>query len=267
MHNGEVRGGKVYFVGAGPGDPELITLRGRRILDQADLIIYTGSLTGPALFEGCKPAVTLQDSAKMHLEEIVAAMMTAARARQVVVRLHDGDPSIFGALLEQAALLAEAGIPYETVPGVSSVFAAAAALDAELTIPDLTQTVILTRMTGRTPVPEKERLRDLAAHEATLVLFLSAGLIEKAVAELKAGYPAETPVAVVYKASCSDQKIVRGTLKDIARKVREAKIHMHALIMVGKVFDSELRKEAHRYRSRLYDKTFTHRYRKAVAAK
>ncbi len=267
MRNGEIRRGRVYFVGAGPGDPELITLRGRRILDRADLIIYTGSLTGPALFEGCKPTVKLQDSAKMHLEEIVEAMMTGARAQQVVVRLHDGDPSIFGALLEQAALLAEAGIPYETVPGVSSVLAAAAALDAELTIPDLTQTVILTRMAGRTPVPEKERLRDLASHGATLVLFLSAGLIQKVVAELKAGYPEETPVAVVYKASCPDQKIVRGTLKDIARKVREAKIHMHALIMVGKVFDPELRKAAYRYRSRLYDKTFTHRYRKAVAVK
>jgi precorrin-4/cobalt-precorrin-4 C11-methyltransferase len=250
-------------MGVGPGDPELITVKARKILDQADLVVYTGSLLSPELFKSCKPTLEIHDSARMTLEEILDRLKETALAGKVTVRVHDGDPSIFGALREQMLPLEAAGLEVVTVPGVSSVFAGAAALKDELTIPELTQTVILTRMEGRTPVPEKEKLRALAQHQATLVLFLSAGLIEKAVSELKQGYPEETPVAVVYKASCPDQKIIRGTLADIAKKTRAERIGMYALIYVGKVFDQALKLEPGAFKSKLYDKDFSHGFRRA----
>ncbi len=259
--------GKVYFIGVGPGDPELLTVKGKRILEEADLIIFTGSLINRELFRETKPGAEILNSAGMHLEEILEAMIQSAREGKVVARVHDGDPSLFNALREQILPLKAAGVEYEIVPGVSSVFAAAATLKAELTIPDLSQTVILTRMEGRTPVPEKEKLRLLASHEATLVLFLSAGLIEKVVEELRGGYPEETPVAVVYKASLPEEKVVRGTLADIAEKAREKGIDMHALILVGKVFDPDLWREGLRFRSRLYDKDFSHSFRKAIGTR
>lgn len=255
--------GRVYIMGVGPGDPELITVKARKILDQADLVIYTGSLLSQELFKSCKPTVEIHDSAGMTLEEILDRLKEAALAGKVAVRVHDGDPSIFGALREQMLPLEAAGLECEIIPGVSSVFAGAAALQDELTIPDLTQTVILTRMEGRTAMPEKEKLKDLAEHQATLILFLSAGLIEKAVAELKQGYPEATPVAVVYKASRPDQKIIRGTLADIAAKVRAERISMYALIYVGKVFDPALKLEPDVFKSKLYDKEFSHTFRRA----
>jgi precorrin-4/cobalt-precorrin-4 C11-methyltransferase len=254
--------GCVYIVGVGPGDPELITVKARRILDQADVVIYTGSLLSQELFSSCKPTVEIRDSAGMALPEILERLMEAALAGKVAVRVHDGDPAIFGALREQLLPLEAAGLECVLVPGVSSFLAGAAALKDELTIPELTQTVILTRMEGRTAVPEKEKLKDLAGHQATLILFLSAGLIEKAVAELKQGYPEQTPVAVVYKASRPDQKVIRGTLADIAAKVRAEKISMYALIYVGKVFDQALKSDPAAFRSKLYDEEFSHAFRR-----
>jgi len=255
--------GRVYIMGVGPGDPELITVKARKILDQADLVLYTGSLLSRELFKSCKPTVEIHDSAGMTLPEILDRLREAALAGKVAARVHDGDSSFFGAHREQMLPLEAAGLECVVIPGVSSVFAGAAALKDELTVPDLTQTVILTRMEGRTAMPEKEKLGDLARHQATLVLFLSAGLVERAVAELKQGYPEETPVAVVYKASCPDQKIIRGTLADIAGKVRAEKIAMYALIYVGKAFDQALKSEPDAFKSKLYDKDFSHAFRKA----
>ncbi len=255
------RPGTVYILGTGPGDPELVTLKAMRIIDQADLLIYTGSLMSREMFGDIKPSAKLLDSAGMHLEQIVGAMIEASMQGQVVARVHDGDPAIFGALSEQVAPLEARGIPVEVVPGVSSVFGAAAALGAELTIPELSQTIILTRMEGRTPVPPKEKLRDLARHEATLVLYLSIVLIKRVVEDLRQGYPAETPVVVVQRATCADQRIVRGTLADIAEKVRAARMTAQALIMVGRVFAPDLRQTWTRT-SRLYDRTFSHGFRR-----
>lgn len=256
--------GKVYFIGAGPGDPELVTVKGMRLLQQADVIVYTDSLVSPELLRWARPDAEIFGSAGLTLEEIMAVLVTGAREGKTVVRMHTGDPAIFGAVLEQLVVLNREGIPYEIVPGISSVFAAAAALGAELTVPELAQTVILTRMEGRTPMPEGEKLRDLAAHRATLVLYLSAALIGRVVDELLAGgYPAGTPAAIVQRASWPDQRIVRGTLADIAEKTRAAGIRLHALIMVGQVFDPSLPVTGDQYRSRLYDRTFSHRYRRA----
>jgi len=243
----------VYFVGAGPGDPELLTLKGRRLLDAADLIIFAGSLVNPALLAGLKAEV--HDSAGMTLEEISGLMVAAHHHQRRVVRLHTGDPAIFGAIKEQMAILDREGVPYEVVPGVSSMAATAAALQAELTLPELSQTVIITRQAGRTPVPERENLTTLASHQATMMIFLSAGLIEQVVADLTAGgYPAATPVAVVEKASWPEERIIRGDLASIAQQVKAAGITKTAIIAVGQVFaEGELRAV-----SKLYDKGFAH---------
>ncbi len=257
----QVNGGTVYIVGVGPGDPDLMTIRAKQVIDKADLIIYTGSLLRQDGFEDVKPTAKLVDSAGLHLEQIVSLMREAALSGQVVARAHDGDPAIFGALSEQLAPLEAAGIQCEVVPGVTSAFAAAAALKVELTIPELSQTVILTRMAGRTPVPEGEMLRDLARHRTTLILYLSIAMIRKVVAELKTAYPEETPVAVVQRASCPDQVILRGTLGDIAGQVKAAKMRAQALIMVGPVFKPDLRQTWEKT-SRLYDKTFSHAFRR-----
>ncbi len=258
-----VKPGTVYIVGVGPGDPELMTIRAKKIIDAADLIIYTGSLLDDDGFRDVKPTAKLVDSAGLHLAEIVELMEAAARAGQIVARVHDGDPAIFGALSEQAAPLEAAGIPFEVVPGVTAAFAAAAVLKAELTIPELAQTIILTRMEGRTPVPDSEKLRDLARHRATLVLYLSIVLIDRVVAELRQGYPEDTPVAIVQRAWCRDQIIVRGTLADIAARVKEANMRAQALIMVGPVFHPDLRRTWDR-KSKLYDAEFSHGFRRAA---
>ncbi len=243
----------VYFVGAGPGDPELLTLKGRRLLDAADLIIFAGSLVNPTLLAGL--AAEVHDSAGLTLEVITGLMVTAQRLNRKVVRLHTGDPAIFGAIKEQMAALDREGVPYEVVPGVSSMAAAAAALNAELTLPEVSQTVIITRQAGRTPVPEKENLASLASHQATMMIFLSAGLIAQVVADLLAGgYPDTTPVAVVEKASWPEERIVRGTLLSIADQVQEAGITKTAIIAVGQAFAEEELQAV----SKLYDKGFSH---------
>jgi precorrin-4/cobalt-precorrin-4 C11-methyltransferase len=254
--------GTVYIVGVGPGDPELMTIRAKKVIDAADLIIYTGSLLGDDAFKDVKPTAKLVDSAGLHLEQIVELMRAAALDGQIVARVHDGDPAIFGVLSEQAAPLEAAGIPFEVVPGVTAAFSAAAALKAELTIPELAQTVILARMEGRTPVPDREKLRDLARHGTTLILYLSIVLIDRVVAELRHGYPEDTPVVVVQRAWCPDQTILRGTLADIAARVKAAGMRAQALIMVGQVFRPDLRETWDR-RSKLYDPGFSHGFRRA----
>ncbi|MEK6201537.1 MAG: precorrin-4 C(11)-methyltransferase [Desulfobulbaceae bacterium] len=249
----------IAFVGAGPGDVELITVKGRRLLDSADCIVYAGSLVNPAILTGCK-AAAIHDSAGMNLEEIIATMTTAWHTGQSGVRLHTGDPSIYGAIKEQMQRLDASNIPYIVVPGVSSAFGAAAALKAELTLPEVAQTVIITRQEGRTPVPELEKLRLLAAHQTTMLIFLSVSMIETVVLELLAGgYPNDTPVAVVEKATWDNEQVVSGTLADIAAKIRAAGISKTAIICVGRVF-GDLPLAAV---SKLYDKDFSHGSRAA----
>jgi precorrin-4/cobalt-precorrin-4 C11-methyltransferase len=247
----------VYFVGAGPGDPELITLKGCSLLKKADVVLYTGSLIPSEVLNYAGPGAVLHNSAEMVLEEIVDIMVTAAKAGQTVVRLHSGDPCIYGTLSEQMQELDRLGIAYEVIPGVSSAFAAAAVLKAELTVPEISQTVIFTRIEGQTKMPEREEVAQLASHHATLVIFLSTQYIDRVVSELCKEYPPDTPVAVVQKASWPDQKVVRGTLVDIVQKVKEAKIVWTALIIMGEA----LREGIERPQSRLYDKSFSHGYR------
>ena len=245
----------VYFVGAGPGDPELLTLKGRRLLDEADVIVYAGSLVNPVLLDGVKADV--HDSAGMDLDAIMGVMTSAAKAGKKVVRLHTGDPAIYGAIREQMQRLDRDNIAYEVVPGVSSALASAAALKAELTVPEVTQTVIFTRQAGRTPVPERESLHNLAAIQATMCIFLSVSMIEKVVTELTSGgYPTDTPVAVVEKASWPDQQIVRGILADIAEKIKNSEIRKTAMILVGRALADDATAA-----SKLYDAGFSHEYR------
>lgn len=250
--------GMVYFIGAGPGDPELITLKGRRLLDSANVVIYAGSLVNPELLKNIKAVI--YDSAKMNLDEIVSIMSGAALSGKSVVRLHTGDTSFYSAISEQIEKLRALNIPYEVVPGVSSAMAGAAALGQELTIPEISQTVIFTRMEGRTPVPVTERLSGLAKHKASMVVFLSVGMIEKVKGELLEGYPEDTPIAVIEKVSWPEQRVFRGVLKDIEKIVNDADIKKTALIYVGdslKASETSLGRE-----SRLYDKNFSHEYRK-----
>lgn len=249
--------GTVYFIGAGPGDPELITVKGMRLLEKADVVVYAGSLVTDKILMYCRQGVEAHNSASMDLAEICAILVKAAKAGCVVARLHTGDPSLYSAMREQADLLEREGVPYEVVPGVSSAFASAASLKKELTAPGITQTVIFTRMEGKTPVPEKERLSALSAHNATICIFLSISMIDKVVFELCAGgYALDTPVAVVSKATWDDELKVTGTLNDIAAKVTEAGIRKHALIIVGRSL-GDLGAEP----SRLYDSAFSHEYR------
>ena len=249
---------EVVFLGAGPGDPELITLKGRRLLDEADLIVYAGSLVNPALLDGVRAETV--DSAGLDLETIVTLMIEAARAGRRVVRLHTGDPSIYGAIREQIQRLRGAGIGCRVVPGVSSALAAAAALGVELTVPELTQTVIFTRQAGRTPVPERESLRNLAAIQASLCLFLSASLVDRAARELMAGgYPPDTPVAVVEKATWpGEERIIRGRLDTVAGQMEQARIRKTAMILVGRALADD-----DSAASRLYDPGFSHGCRRA----
>jgi precorrin-4/cobalt-precorrin-4 C11-methyltransferase len=244
---------QIYFVGAGPGSPDLITVKGSRLLSEADVIIYAGSLVNPQLLNGL--TADIHNSAAMTLDEIVALMITAHGQNKKVIRLHTGDPAIFGAIKEQMVLLDKANIPYDVVPGVSSAAATAAALKAELTLPEVSQTVIITRQAGRTPVPKKEQLRLLASHQATMLIFLSVGMVDTVMEELTAGgYPESTPVAVVEKASWPEQKIVRGDIASIAALVHEAGIKKTAMIAVGRVFGQDELQAA----SKLYDKNFAH---------
>lgn len=247
---------KVYFVGAGPGDPELISIKGKRIIDEADVIIYAGSLVNKKVLRDAKKEAFIYNSASMNLDEVIEVTKNAVFSGKMVARVHTGDPSIYGAIREQMDRLDEYNIEYEVIPGISSFLATAAALKKEYTLPAVTQTLILTRMEGRTPVPDKERIEELAKHRATMIIFLSIGAIEELATRLKAGYEENTPVAVVYKASWEEQKIVRGNLNNIARLVKEAGISKTALVVVGDFLGDEYEL------SKLYDKNFSHEYRK-----
>jgi precorrin-4/cobalt-precorrin-4 C11-methyltransferase len=249
--------GKVYFVGAGPGDPELLTLKGKRIIDGADTIIYAGSLVNRELFKDSSSP--LHDSSGMHLDEIIDLMVATTASGGSVARVHTGDPSLFGAIKEQMVRLDAFNITYEIVPGVTSAFGAAASLGVELTLPEVTQSVIITRRGGRTPVPDREHLSLLAQHQTTMMIFLSVGMISDVVDDLRnGGLDVDTPVAVVMKATWPDEKKVFGTLGDIADKVSEEGISKTAMICVGSVFG----KTALRAESKLYDKDFSHQLRK-----
>ncbi|MEK4227963.1 precorrin-4 C(11)-methyltransferase [Solibacillus sp. FSL H8-0538] len=254
---------KIWIVGAGPGDPDLITVKGLQILRTADVIMYTDSLVNEILIAKAKPDAEIIRTAGMHLQEMVDTMVDRVKAGKTIARMHTGDPAMYGAIMEQVALLKEHGIGYEVIPGVSSVFASAAAIGAELTIPDLTQTLILTRAEGRTSVPEFEKLRLLASHHCTIALFLSATLTKKIVKELQeAGWSDDTPIAVIQRATWPDQKIVRTTLIDLDEAMRVNGIRKHAMILAGWALDPNIHEKD--YRSKLYDATFTHGFRKGV---
>ena len=248
----------VHFIGAGPGDPELLTIKGKRLIDEADVIIYAGSLVNPQVLDGAKEGAKIYNSAKMTLDEVIDVMKETKEKGQTTARVHTGDPAVYGAHREQMDRLDQLGIEYDVVPGVSSFLAAAAVLKKEYTLPGISQTVILTRMEGRTPMPDGEKLADLAKHQATMIIFLSVGQIELLSETLKDSYSQDTPVAVVYKATWEDQKIVKGTLNDIAKKVKEAGITKTALTVVGGFLGDEYEL------SRLYDKHFTHEFRKGI---
>ena len=254
---------KIHFVGAGPGDAELITVKGARLLQEADVVVYAGSLVDFKLVRHYAPNARIFDSAEMNLEETTQVMTEAALAGERVVRLHTGDPSIYGAVQEQMAELDRLGLEYEVVPGVTSAFAAAAALKQELTLPEVSQTVIITRLAGRTPVPEREQLSEIAKIGSTLVIYLSVSMVEKVVEELLRGaYTPETPAAVVARATWPDEVVLEGTLADISAKVKETGIAKQALILVGDVLAA--RRDGLRAKSLLYDKTFTHGRRDGI---
>lgn len=247
----------VHFIGAGPGDPELLTIKGKKLIDSADVIIYAGSLVNKKVLDDRKENAVVYNSAYMTLPEVIQVMKAAEEKGQSVARVHTGDPSIYGAIREQMDALDALGISYEVVPGVSSFLAAAASMKKEYTLPGVSQTVILSRLEGRTPVPEKEKILSLAKHHATMIIFLSVGKIEVLVQLLSESYEKDTPVAVVYKASWPDERIVYGTLETIANKVKAAGIRKTALVVVGDFLGSEYEL------SKLYDQNFETEYRKA----
>ena len=249
---------QVYFVGAGPGDPDLITVKGQKLLSEADVVIYAGSLVNPAILAITPPGCEIHNSASMTLDEVIGVMKAAVAQGKKVIRLHTGDPSIYGAIQEQIDLLNKLEISWQVVPGVSSFLAAAAALGQEYTLPGVSQTVIITRMEGRTAVPEKEQIRSLAAHQTTMCIFLSVHMFGELVQELlDGGYQADTPVAVVEKASWPDQRIFRGTLTTIADQLVAAGVSRTAMVIVGDVLAREFEQ------SRLYAPEFGHMFREA----
>jgi precorrin-4/cobalt-precorrin-4 C11-methyltransferase len=251
----------ILFVGAGPGDPELITVKGQKALNEANVVLYAGSLVPKTLLRWARPDADLVDTASLDLETITGRMVREYAEGHRVVRLHTGDPSFFGAIQEQMNILQREGVPYEVVPGVTAAAAAAAALRQELTLPEITQSVIITRVAGRTPVPERESLDKLAQHGATMSIYLSAHRIESVVEDLVDAYGADAPVVVAYRVSWPDEMIIHGTLSTIAVLVHEAGISRHALIIVGPVLKNS--SESSTARSRLYDPGFSHGYRKS----
>lgn len=256
--------GKVYIVGGGPGDPELLTLKAKRIIESADVVIFADSLVPPQIVEFAKEGAQVIGSSELNLDQIMELELNAVKEGKVVARIQSGDPSIYGAILEQMRILDDAGVEFEIIPGVSAAFAAAAVLKSEFTVPEKSQTIIMTRMEGRVAMPEGEQLKDLAAHGCTMVIFLSITRMTKVVRELtSSGYTEDTPVAVVYRVGWSDELIIRGTLKDIAAKVRAAKITLQALIIVGDAVDPGLDRGG--AVSHLYSADYTHRYRKAAS--
>lgn len=249
----------VHFVGAGSGAVDLITVRGARLLEQADVVIYAGSLVNPELLSYTREDCAIYDSAKMTLEQVLEVIQTAEAAGKTTVRLHTGDSSIYGAVREQFDALTKLGIDFDVCPGVSSFCGAAASLKTEYTLPDVSQTVIITRTAGRTPVPERESIRSLAAHQTTMVLFLSTSLTEKLQQDLLAGgYPGDTPVAVVYKATWPEEKIFRCTVDTLHKTVTENGLTKTALIIVGNCMGKKY------LRSLLYHPGFTTEYREAT---
>ena len=249
----------IHFVGAGCGAADLITVRGKALLEQADVIVYAGSLVNPALLAYKKEGGRDYDSARMTLEEVLAVMQEAEAAGLDTVRLHTGDPCLYGAIREQMDQLDHRGIPYDYCPGVSAFSGAAAALKMEYTLPEISQSVIITRMAGRTPVPEKENMKSLAAHQATMVIFLSSSLLDDVQKELlEGGYPEDTPAAIVYKATWPDEKSVHCTVGTLAETAKKENITRTALIMVGGFLGTKYE------RSKLYDPSFTTGYREAT---
>ena len=250
----------ITFVGAGPGAEDLITVRGQRLLQSADIVIYAGSLVNPGLLSLCRDECEIYNSAKMTLEEVMEVMERGEKEKKEIVRLHTGDPCLYGAIREQMDELDRCGISYEVCPGVSSFCGAAAALEAEYTLPGISQSVVITRMAGRTPVPEKESIRSFAAHQSTMVIFLSTGMLRQLSEELiRGGYPADTPAAIVYKATWPEEKVRRCTVADLAETAEAENVTKTALIVVGRVLDGEYE------RSKLYDPLFTTEFRKASA--
>ena len=250
----------VHIVGAGPGAPDLITMRGKELLERADVIIYAGSLVNPALLEYRKTQCQVYDSAKMTLEEVIAVMALAEREGKMTVRLHTGDPCIYGAIREQMDQLEERGIPYDVCPGVSSFCGAASSLKMEYTLPKVTQSVIITRMAGRTPVPERESIASFAAHGATMVIFLSTGMLDQLSEELiKGGYLPDTPAAILYKATWEDEKTINCTVESLGASARREDIKKTSLILVGNAVAQNGYE-----RSKLYDPVFTTEYRKGT---
>ena len=248
----------VHFVGAGSGAMDLITVRGAKLLGEADVVIYAGSLVNPALLQYCKQDCEIHNSAEMTLEQVIEVIKAAEAAGKTTVRLHTGDSSIYGAVREQFDELVQLGIDYDVCPGVSAFCGAASSLKTEYTLPDVSQTVIITRTAGRTPVPERESIRALAAHQSTMVLFLSTKLTEKLQRELlEGGYPGETPVAVVYKATWPDEKIFRCTVDTLHKTVTENGLTKTSLIIVGNCMGDKY------LRSMLYHPEFTTEYREA----
>ena len=248
----------VFFVGCGPGDPELITVKAKKLIQKADIVVYSGSLIPEAILKLCKKG-KLHDAAGLVREEIFDLLYKNAKKDKLVVRLHDGDPSIYGAIKEQIDNLEKKEIKSVVVPGVTAFLASAAALGIQLTLPGVTQTIIVTRAESRTKVPKREKILELAKHKATLIFYLSIQLVSKLVTEaIAGGYKKSTPVAVVYRASWPDQKIIKGTLGDIAKKVRDEKITRTAIVIISDVIDPK----TYEY-SKLYDKKFSHGYRKS----
>lgn len=246
----------VFFIGAGPGDVDLITVKGRNIVSKADVLIYAGSLVSPKYLDFCKKGAKIYNSASMTLEEVIDVMQKAEDQGKITVRLHTGDPAIYGAIKEQMDELGKRNISYEIIPGVSSFTAAAAAIKREFTLPNVSQTVILTRVEGRTPVPPNEDLEKLASIGASMAIFLSISMIDKVLAKLRKGYGRNVPIAVVERATWEDERTIIGTLDDISAKVKQANITKCAQILVGDFIDCKYDK------SLLYDKIFSHMYRK-----
>ena len=248
---------KVFFVGCGPGDPELLTIKAKKLIQKADVIVYSGSLIPKPILKFCKKG-KLHDASKLVREEIFDLLYKNAKKNKLVIRLHDGDPSIYGAIKEQIDNLEKKGIKSTVIPGITAFLASAAALGTQLTLPGVTQTIIITRVESRTKVPKREKISELAKHKATLIFYLSIHLISNLVTEaIAGGYKKSTPVAVVYRASWDDQKIIKGILGDIAKKVKDEKITRTAIVIIGEVIDPK----SYEY-SKLYDKNFSHSYRK-----
>lgn len=247
---------KVYFIGAGPGDPELVTVKAKKIIEKADIIIYAGSLVNKDILKFARKDAKFFDSSGMNLEEILYIIRKVKRSGKIVARVHSGDPMIYGAIQEQMDWCEKQNIEYEVIPGISSFQQASASLKQELTLPGVSQTVILTRISGRTRVPDREDLQKLAKTRSTMVIFLSVHDIERVVAKLKKNYCLDTPVVVIEKVSYPGERKIAGTLQDIAKKVKEAGIKRQALVIAGDVLRKNYRK------SKLYDKDFAHMFRK-----